>query len=69
MIKKYALKAGLEKVTPMTLRHTFSKRIADPNLIIAFTGRHQLSAVQYQAQNRKFGLNDLKQAVSKLTSI
>lgn len=72
MIQKYAAKGGLDRVTAMALRHTFSKRIANTpdfkqylNLISALTGRTNASSVQYQS-TQNLQINQLNIAVKNI---
>jgi site-specific recombinase XerD len=67
LIKKYARRAGLEDVTPHTLRHTFGKSLVDARIdlgtVATLMGHERLDTTALYTQP---GARDLEQAVARL---
>jgi site-specific recombinase XerD len=67
LVKKYAGRAGLENVTPHTLRHTFGKSLVDAGIdlgtVATLMGHERLDTTALYTQP---GARDLEQAVARL---
>jgi site-specific recombinase XerD len=67
LVKKYAGRAGLEDVTPHTLRHTFGKSLVDAGIdlgtVATLMGHERLDTTALYTQP---GARDLEQAVARL---
>ena len=69
MVKKYARRAGLEGVSPHTLRHTFGKSALDAGVdlvtVAALMGHDSVETIAIYTHPSH---RDLEQAVEKLSS-
>ena len=67
LVKKYARRAGLDDVTPHTLRHTFGKSLVDVGIdlgtVATLMGHERLDTTALYTQP---GARDLEQAVAQL---
>jgi site-specific recombinase XerD len=67
LVKKYARRAGLDGVTPHTLRHTFGKSLIDAGIdigtVATLMGHERLDTTALYTQP---GARDLEQAVARL---
>ncbi len=70
MVTKYAKDAGLEDVSPHTLRHTFCKSLADQGVrleYIAYLAGHE--SLETTRRYTQPGENDLRKAVQTISEI